>query len=140
MACATAKALVVARDELDHGPRAILNYGHTTAHAVESASSYRISHGRAVAFGMRVAAGIANAMGLCTERLVEQQDELLTAYGLPPALPSVSLERVLAAIPTDKKARRGRVSWVLPRRIGFAEIGHAVPPGIARRIIRRALA
>lgn len=140
MACATAKALVVARDEHDHGPRAILNYGHTTAHAVESASSYRVSHGRAVAFGMRVAAGISNAMGLCTERLVEQQDELLTAYGLPATPPSVSLERVLAAIPSDKKARRGRVSWVLPRRIGFAEIGHTVPPGVARRIIRRALA
>ena len=140
MSCATAKALVVARDEHDHGPRAILNYGHTTAHAVESASSYRVSHGRAVAFGMRVAARIAYSMGLCTERLVEQQDEMLGAYGLAGAAPSVSLERVLAAIPSDKKARRGRVAWVLPRRIGLAEVGHSVPAGVARRVIRRALA
>jgi 3-dehydroquinate synthase len=140
MSCATAKALVVARDEHDQGPRAILNYGHTTAHAVETASSYRISHGRAVAFGMRVAARIASTMGLCTERLVDQQDELLTAYGLPGDAPAVSLERVLAAIPSDKKARRGRVSWVLPRRIGFAEVGHTVPPAVVRRVIRRALA
>jgi 3-dehydroquinate synthase len=132
--------LVVARDEHDQGPRAILNYGHTTAHAVEAASYYRVSHGRAVAFGMRVAARISNAMGLCTERLVEQQDELLTAYGLPDVAPSVSLDRVLAAIPSDKKARRGRVAWVLPRRIGFAEVGHPVPPGIVRRVIRKALA
>jgi len=140
MSCATAKALVVARDEHDHGPRAILNYGHTTAHALETASSYRISHGRAVGVGMRVAARIAVAMGLCNERLVEQQDEMLTAYGLPDSAPNVSLDRVLAAIPTDKKARRGRVSWVLPRRIGFAEVGHTVPPGLARRVIRKALA
>jgi len=140
MSCATAKALVVARDEHDHGPRAILNYGHTTAHAVESASYYRVSHGRAVAFGMRVAARISNAMGLCTERLVAQQDELLTAYGLPDAAPSVSLDRVLAAIPSDKKARRGRVAWVLPRRMGYAEVGHTVPPGLVRRVIRKALA
>jgi 3-dehydroquinate synthase len=140
MSCATAKALVVARDEHDHGPRAILNYGHTTAHAVEAASSYRVSHGRAVAFGMRVAARISSSMGLCTERLVGQQDELLAAYGLPDTPPSVALDRVLAAIPSDKKARRGKVSWVLPRRIGFAEVGHTVPPGLARRVIRKALA
>lgn len=140
MSCATAKALVVARDELDHGPRAILNYGHTAAHAVEAASSFRISHGRAVAFGMRVAARISQSLGLCTARLVEAQDEVLSAYGLPDVAPRVSLDRMLAAVPTDKKARRGRVAWVLPRRIGFAEIGHTVPPGLARRVIRKALA
>ncbi len=140
MSCATAKALVVARDEHDHGPRAILNYGHTAAHALEAASSFRISHGRAVAFGMRVAARIAQAMDLCTERLVDVQDEVLTAYGLPDVAPNVSLEKVLAAVPSDKKARRGKVAWVLPRRIGFAEVGHSVPPGLARRVIRKALA
>jgi 3-dehydroquinate synthase len=140
MSCATAKALVVARDEHDRGPRAILNYGHTAAHALEAASSFRISHGRAVAFGMRVAARIASVLGLCTERLVDEQDEMLTAFGLPDTPHSVSLERVLAAIPGDKKARRGRVAWVLPRRIGYAEVGHSVPPGLVRRVIRRALA
>lgn len=140
MSCATAKALVVARDERDTGPRAILNYGHTAAHAVEAASGFRISHGRAVAFGMRVAARISRALELCTDRLVESQDELLTAYGLPDEAPSVDVEKVLGTIPTDKKARRGRVAWVLPRRIGFAEVGHEVPPGLVRRIVRRALA
>jgi 3-dehydroquinate synthase len=140
MSCATAKALVVARDERDTGPRAILNYGHTAAHAVESASSFRVSHGRAVAFGMRVAARISRALELCTERLVEQQDEMLAAYGLADEAPSVDVDRVLATIPTDKKARRGRVGWVLPRRIGFAEVGHDVPPGLVRRVLRKALA
>ncbi|HLZ95287.1 MAG TPA: 3-dehydroquinate synthase [Candidatus Dormibacteraeota bacterium] len=140
MSCATAKALVVARDERDTGPRAILNYGHTAAHAVEAASSFRISHGRAVAFGMRVAAKISRALDLCSDRLVEQQDEMLAAYGLPDESPRVDVDRVLAVIPTDKKARRGRVAWVLPRRIGFAEVGHEVPPGLVRRVLRKALA
>jgi 3-dehydroquinate synthase len=106
MRCATAKALVVARDERDRGPRAILNYGHTAAHALEAAGRFRIAHGRAVAFGMRVAARIALAQKLCGERLVTAQDEMLAAYGLPDETPRVDLDRVLAAIHGDKKARR----------------------------------
>jgi 3-dehydroquinate synthase len=138
--CVAAKALVVAKDERDRGPRAILNYGHTAAHALETASGYRISHGRAVAFGMRVAARIALTMGLCSKRLVDSQDELLTAYGLPNRVPHVDIGRVMAAIPRDKKARRGKVAWVMPRRLGHAEIGHAVPSAQVRRAITKALA
>jgi 3-dehydroquinate synthase len=138
--CATAKALVVARDERDRGPRAILNYGHTAAHALEAASRFRISHGRAVAFGMRVAAKIGFDLGLCSERLVDAQDELLTTYGLRDEHPRVSLDRMMAAIPVDKKARRGRVAWVLPRRIGHAVIGQNVPARLVRRVVRRSLA
>ena len=138
--CVTAKALVVAKDERERGPRAILNYGHTAGHALEAASGFRISHGRAVAFGMRVAAQIALSMELCSRRLVEAQDEMLSEYGLPDKLPRVDPARVLAAIPRDKKARRGKVAWVLPRRLGRAEIGHAVPSPLARRAVTRALA
>jgi 3-dehydroquinate synthase len=118
--CVTAKALVVARDERERGPRAILNYGHTAGHALEAASRFRVSHGRAVAFGMRVAAKIALSLELCGPRLVEAQDELLTEH--------------------DKKARRGRVAWVMPRRLGHAEPGHVVPAGVVRRFVRKALA
>jgi 3-dehydroquinate synthase len=138
--CVTAKALVVAKDEREKGRRAILNYGHTAGHALEAASGFRISHGRSVAFGMRVAAQIALAMELCSKRLVESQDEMLTAYGLPDKPPHVDPSRVLAAIPRDKKARRGKVAWVLPRRLGRAEIGHAVPSALVRRAVTRALA
>jgi 3-dehydroquinate synthase len=138
--CVTAKALVVARDERERGPRAILNYGHTAGHALEAATGFRISHGRAVAFGMRVAAKVALSLELCGPRLVEAQDELLTAYGLPDRAPAADLARVLAAIEHDKKARRGRVAWVMPRRLGHAEPGHVVPAGVVRRIVRKALA
>jgi 3-dehydroquinate synthase len=138
--CVMAKALVVAKDERERGPRAILNYGHTAGHALEAASGFRISHGRAVAFGMRVAARIALSMDLCSRRLVESQDAMLTAYGLPDRPPRVDISKVLAAIPRDKKARRGKVAWVMPRRLGHAETGHAVPSAIVRRVLRRALA
>ena len=138
--CVMAKALVVAKDEREKGPRAILNYGHTAGHALEAASGFRISHGRAVAFGMRVAAQIALSMDLCGKRLVESQDAMLTAYGLPDKAPRVNLAKVLAAIPRDKKARRGKVAWVMPRRLGHAEPGHTVPAAIVRRVLRRALA
>src|SRR5438093_1251146 len=92
--CATAKALVVARDERDRGPRAILNYGHTAAHALEAASRFRISHGRAVAFGMRVAANMALDLGLCSDRLVAAQDELLMTYGPRDEHPRLSPDRM----------------------------------------------
>jgi len=138
--CVAAKALIVAKDEREKGRRAILNYGHTAGHALEAASGFRISHGRAVAFGMRVAARVALSMDLCSKRLVDTQDELLTEYGLPDRHPRVDPARVLAAIPRDKKARRGKVAWVLPRRLGHAEIGHEVPSPLVRRAVTRALA
>jgi 3-dehydroquinate synthase len=138
--CVAAKALIVAKDEREKGPRAILNYGHTAGHALEAATGFRISHGRAVAFGMRVAARVALSMDLCSKRLVETQDELLTAYGLPDRVPHVDPARVLAAIPRDKKARRGKVAWVMPRRMGHAEPGHTVPSPLVRRVVTKALA
>ena len=137
--CVAAKALVVAKDERDRGPRAILNYGHTAGHALEAATAFRVAHGRAVAFGMRVAARIALAMELCSKRVVESQDALLDAFGLPDRPPHADPKRILAAIALDKKARRGKVAWVMPRRIGHAEPGHAVPGAIVRRVVTRSL-
>jgi 3-dehydroquinate synthetase len=138
--CVAAKALVVAKDERDRGPRAILNYGHTAGHALEAATGFRITHGRAVAFGMRVAARIALSMELCSKRLVESQDALLESLGLPDRPPHAEPDRVLQAISLDKKARRGKVAWVMPRRIGHAEIGHAVSGALVRRVVTRSLA
>ena len=138
--CVAAKALVVAKDERDRGPRAILNYGHTAGHALEVATGFRVTHGRAVAFGMRVAAQIALAMELCSKRVVESQDALLESLGLPDRPPRADPRRVLAAIALDKKARRGKVAWVMPRRIGHAEPGHAVPGALVRRVVTRSLA
>jgi 3-dehydroquinate synthase len=130
---------VAAKDERDRGPRAILNYGHTAGHALEAATGFRVTHGRAVAFGMRVAARIALSMELCSKRLVESQDALLEAFGLPDRPPHADPDRVVQAISLDKKARGGKVAWVMPRRIGHAEIGHAVPGALVRRVVTRSL-
>ncbi len=138
--CVAAKALIVAKDEREKGPRAILNYGHTAGHALEAATGFRVTHGRAVAFGMRVAAQIALALDLCSKRLVESQDALLEAFELPDRPPRVDPERVLSAIALDKKARRGRVADVMPRGLSHAEIGHVVPGAVVRRVVTRSLA
>ncbi|MEP7104707.1 MAG: 3-dehydroquinate synthase, partial [Chloroflexota bacterium] len=139
-ACVAAKAKVVAADERDQGPRAVLNYGHTVGHALETATGYRLAHGRAVAHGMRAAARIAARTGRCSEGLVAQQDELLAAYGLPGPLPRLKVEDVLAAIPRDKKAAGGSVGWVLPRELGRAEVGRRVPSELVEEVVRELVA
>ena len=139
-ACVAAKAKVVAADERERGPRAVLNYGHTVGHAIETASKYRVPHGRAVAQGMRVAARIAARLGRCSPGLVAQQEELLAAYGLPGRMPRLKVAEVLAAISRDKKATDGAVGWVLPRELGRAEVGRRVPPDVVEEVVREVLA
>jgi 3-dehydroquinate synthase len=125
--CVELKAAVVAADEREGGQRAILNYGHTVGHALESATGYTAVHGRAVAFGMEAAARIGVAVGSCDEGLVRRQRALLGGFGLPGALPPVTADSLLAAIPRDKKSRDGVVRWVLPSRLGRARVGITVP-------------
>ncbi|MBO0682458.1 MAG: 3-dehydroquinate synthase, partial [Candidatus Dormibacteraeota bacterium] len=137
--CVELKAGVVAADERESGPRQILNYGHTVGHALEAASEYASAHGRAVALGMRAAARVAGRMGLCGDELEETQEALLDAFGLPGPLPAVSAERVLAAIPRDKKSRGGVVRWVLPRRLGKAQLGVAAPEEVVGEVVHSLL-
>lgn len=134
--CVELKAKVVAADELDRGPRAILNYGHTLGHALESASGYRALHGRAVAFGMRGAARIAERLGVCGLELVGAQDRLLETFGLPGELPALRADDLLAALPRDKKRSGGRVRWVLPRELGNAQVGLSVPDEVVAEVVR----
>jgi 3-dehydroquinate synthase len=137
--CVELKAKVVAADEREGGLRAILNYGHTVGHAVESASAYTAAHGRAVAFGMEAAARIGVEMGMCDTALVRRQAKLIEGFGLPGDLPSLTAETVLAAIPRDKKGVGGRVRWVLPREIGKARVGVEVPGEMVVAVVRALL-
>src|SRR5207302_1978019 len=93
--------------------------GHTVGHAIEAASGYSLHHGRAVAAGMRAAVRISASLGLCQPSLVQAQDELLAAHGLPGRLPELTTEQVLAATSADKKSRAGRWRtsrpWSTPR-------------------------
>jgi 3-dehydroquinate synthase len=125
--CVRCKAEVVAGDERESGRREVLNYGHTVAHAIEAASGYTIHHGRAVAWGMRVAARISVGMGLCDPGVEVEQDRLLAAHGLLGERPKVTAEAILVATAGDKKSRGGRLRWVLLRGLGRAETGWEVP-------------
>jgi len=120
------KADVVNKDEREGGLRAILNFGHTVGHAVETLSDYRIRHGEAVAIGMVYAAKLAHRTGLCDARVPERVENLISAYGLPTSLsvmkPRPAVARFTDTIQVDKKAEAGKVRFVLPTKIGCVVI------------------
>ncbi|MEA5423176.1 3-dehydroquinate synthase [Synechococcus sp. CCY9202] len=120
---AAAKARVVAADEREGGLRAILNYGHTLGHVVETLSGYgTYLHGEAVGLGMLAAGAIAVERGLWSEDDQERQRRLIAAAQLPLAWPSLQPQAVLACLQGDKKVKEGRVRFVLPTAIGTVEI------------------
>ena len=120
---AAAKVRVVATDERESGLRAILNYGHTIGHVVETLSGYgTILHGEAVGLGMLAAGEISCALGLWSRADQERQRGLVRAAGLPLLLPSLDPAAVLECLQGDKKVRDGRLRFVLPTAIGTVEI------------------
>jgi 3-dehydroquinate synthase len=122
--CAECKAWVVQQDEKEAGLRAILNYGHTLGHALEAATGYRrYLHGEAVAIGMVAAGEIARRLGWWSAAEAERQQRLIEKAGLPSRWPAgIPWEAVLQAMQADKKVKQGRIRFVLPRRIGQAEL------------------
>jgi 3-dehydroquinate synthase len=113
------KAEVVAKDERESGLRAILNFGHTIGHAVESLTGYQgLKHGECVSIGMACAARLSERLGLCARGEVTELVSLLDSTGLPTELPGLSPEDVLAAMVHDKKVMHGRLRLVLMERLG----------------------
>ncbi len=127
-----AKAEVVGQDEKEAGIRAILNYGHTIGHAVESLTNYKqFVHGEAVAIGMVAAGKIAVEMGLWTKEEAKRQDALIAKTGLPTDVPAeVIIEDILTTIQSDKKVKAGKVRFILPTAIGKVIITDKVTPEI----------
>jgi 3-dehydroquinate synthase len=121
--CCAIKAEVVARDERESGLRAILNFGHTFAHAVEALSGYgTVLHGEAVAMGMVAAARLAERLALCPEGLAERIRALLARAGLATDYPRLPKAGFLATVGHDKKAVGGKARYVLPTRMGHVEV------------------
>ncbi len=131
------KARVVEEDERETlGIRTLLNYGHTTGHALESVTSYtELLHGEAVAIGMRAAAEISRRMGLLSAEAVERQNRLLMRFGLPTASPGTDPEGVLKAIELDKKAASRAINWVLMEDIGRVSVRSDVPQELVRQVV-----
>ena len=116
---AEAKAAVVADDEREGGRRAILNYGHTFGHVVETLTGYGTwLHGEAVAIGMAAVGRLAVQKGLWSEADQQRQLKLIEKAGLPVAWPTLDREAALRTLQGDKKVRHGRLRFVLPTRIG----------------------
>ncbi len=113
------KAAVVAEDEREGGRRAILNFGHTVAHAIEATSKYETLHGEAVAIGMATEAQLAEALGVAAKGTADRVIALLECFRLPVSRPEgTSGDALIAAMRGDKKARRGEIRFALPKAIG----------------------
>jgi 3-dehydroquinate synthase len=115
------KAEVVAADEYETtGLRAILNYGHTVGHALESVTQYRrYKHGEAVAIGMMAAACIGEQVGVTPPEVRTSLKAALTAQQLPTVYPAdIDIETILPLLGRDKKAEAGKAKFVLARRLG----------------------
>ena len=136
------KAAVVERDEREiSGLRAILNSGHTFAHAYETSAGYgTLLHGEAVAIGMVAASELAHSLGRIGPETVARQRDLLVAFGLPVTLPPAvraSADALLEIMSRDKKTVDGRLRFVLPSRIGHVELVDDVPPAAVRPLLSR---
>ena len=134
--CVEIKAEVVASDEREGGRRAILNYGHTLAHALEIATEHRLAHGQAVAIGLIFAAHLANELGRIDIARVDEHFEVVgVAYGLATDIPrGLDAGRLLDLMRKDKKALDG-LTFVLD-----GPAGVEVVPGVADEPVLAALA
>lgn len=141
------KAEIVARDETETGDRALLNLGHTFAHALEAATGYsqRLLHGEAVAVGIGLAFDLSERLGLCAQELPGRVRAHFRAMGLRATLGDIpgdlpSAEALVGLMGQDKKVKDGRLVFILARGIGRAFVAQGVDPEAARRVLAEALA
>jgi len=109
---------VVEEDPYEHGRRAVLNLGHTFAHAFEVLEDYKLAHGLAVSIGMAVAARLAEDAGLCNPETAERIISALQRHDLPVRYADHDPSAVYRAMWADKKRRGDRLRLILPRAIG----------------------
>ena len=138
------KAEIVAEDETEQGRRALLNLGHTFGHALEAETGFggELLHGEAVGIGMALAFRFSVALGLCPSQDAVRAERAIAAAGLPVRLDQLSnhpfdAKRLIAHAAQDKKAEGGRLTFVLARRIGEAEVVKDVERGALRDFLIR---
>lgn len=112
------KADVVIQDERENGLRAVLNFGHTVGHAVESAFDFKLTHGECVGIGMAAAAHIALGRGITDEQTVCEIENVLKKYGFRIHIQIPDIQSVLDFMQKDKKKISGRLKFILPISIG----------------------
>ena len=132
------KAAIVMRDPREHGERALLNFGHTFAHAIETEQGYDgCNHGEAVAIGMVLAARLSTALGMAPQADGMRLRALLSRFGLPVDLPAnLDAEGLLDRMRLDKKAQAGGLRFVLWERAGAAKVVADVPAAAVLQVLR----
>ncbi len=142
------KARIVAADERESGQRALLNFGHTFAHALETETGYgdRLLHGEAVAIGMVLAHRLSERLGVCGPEPGDTVVRHLHDLGLPTEVRAATglrvdcVDTLLGHMAKDKKTRDGRLTFILTRGIGKAFVAHDVPADPVRAVLAEALA
>ncbi len=114
----TIKKGVVEQDERESGLRAILNFGHTIGHAVESASEFSLLHGECVSIGISGVYKLALKLGMVTEEMVHTVENTLMAAGLPIRAKGLDSEAIYSKMFLDKKVKDNRLNFILPKGIG----------------------
>jgi 3-dehydroquinate synthase len=133
---AALKARVVSEDEREGGLRAILNYGHTTAHAIEAVTAYAtVMHGEADSVGMMVAAEIGRRMGVTPAAIGERQAAIFARYDLPTRMPGLDIDAVIGAMAHDKKVAARKLRWVLLEDAGHPVLRDDVPMDLVRDVL-----
>ncbi len=134
--CIDLKVSIIEEDEREQGRRAILNYGHTVAHALENVAGYgEWLHGEAVSLGMVAAALLAHEANMFSREDMVRQNNLLAALGLPTRyVGSVRVEDILKAMQLDKKVSGKQVRWIMPIHIGEATVT-TMPEALVQRVI-----
>lgn len=122
--CVEIKAKLTGKDERDlKGQRALLNFGHTVAHALEGVAGYEgLRHGEAVAIGMAVAAHLSVKVGRMKKKTAEKLKAAIVAHGLPITHPDLRWDKISPLMERDKKATTQGIRWVLLRKIGRADL------------------
>lgn len=132
------KAQVVEQDEREEGVRAILNFGHTVGHALETAAGYqRLLHGEAIAIGMVAATMLSVNRGLCEREDLDRLRTLLARIGLPTRA-SVNTKELLHTISYDKKVRNQMIYFVLTKGIGHVTLAVISDPSELKAAINAA--
>lgn len=133
------KAKIVVADERESGERALLNLGHTFGHALEAAAGYdnRLLHGEAVAIGICMAFRLSAQLGLCPNKDAYEVRDHFAAVGLPTAPKTIdykNIDQLMQLMAQDKKAKAGKLTLILARKIGDAFISQDVKEDAVREL------
>lgn len=137
------KAFVVEADEMEQGERALLNLGHTFAHALEAHGGYAtgLLHGEAVAAGIGLAFQLSTNLGLCSEADTKRVRQHLAKAGFVTDLRQLpgapfNVDKLMALMAADKKAEAGKLTFILARGIGRAFIERDTPADVVRELLQ----